>query len=378
MSKYLKAEWLFPIYFWGFIFLKIFYSLIDSTVLLISFVCVSLFLFISKYNFKIININSFFILIIALLLFFDTFLRIENTISINYFKEFLYFGFIPFLLFSKICDYNFFLYNFSKLSLLNLLIFGFDGIMGYPVFGDYMSFGFNLILPCLFSCLYLLLYSDKFKFIYVFFLIFSLYNALIYSNRGVLLSFFCFIIFILYHNKKSKTIYFFVLPFFSVIAFFLKDILLYIFEFADKNQINSYSLNQYREVLLGQSNQQDFFSGRFDIWNLAVNMLNERIFFGNGIGSFENLYGVYTHNFILDILIFHGVILSIILMFFLFKSSINLYKTNKFLFGFVFFLVFPKIFLSTYYLKEVFFWVLISFVYVNKNFKSRYFKIKNS
>ncbi|MGV0753033.1 O-antigen ligase family protein [Empedobacter brevis] len=372
--KLFKAEYIFPFYFWSFSFLRILYKFINSTLLLSVVTAFCLLATIVYYNKKLINKNTVFISLIAIGFFFDVNLRNTSEISQRYFFEFIYNGFVAFIIFSQIKDYRLLLKNFSILAIITFIFLGFDGINNYPLFGDYMTFGFNLVLPTAFSVTYLIKYSKNklYKSLLLLLFLWVFYNLFLYSNRSVLLSYLIFVI--LLNKEYLKKYLFFLIPVCLIIL--NPDILIEginLIQGAFKTiGVETYSLRKYEILLNSQNVNDDFFSGRFNIWNDAFHLIYENIFIGGGIGSFEEVHKIYSHNFLLDLLLFHGFLIGILILYITLKSMKNLYHLDYILFLFVVILIFPKLFLSSYYTKEMFFWCLLTFFYVKKNPKIRF------
>ena len=90
-----------------------------------------------------------------------------------------------------------------------------------------------------------------------------------------------------------------------------------------------------------------------------------------GIGGFDKTYGNYAHNFILDILITHGILLSIIILVIIFifiRNTINIKNKDLFIFAMSILLLWslPMLFSFTYWTVSSFWIFLIINMYINK------------
>ena len=90
-----------------------------------------------------------------------------------------------------------------------------------------------------------------------------------------------------------------------------------------------------------------------------------------GIGGFEEIYGNYAHNFVLDILITHGILLSIIILVIILifiRNTINFKNKELFIFAMSILLLWslPMLFSFTYWTVSSFWIFLIINMYINK------------
>ena len=368
MNKNLP-EILFPIYFWGFIYLKPF--IVDnplSTLILTIFVSLISAIFVLDrilHKKEIITKWFVFITVVLLLFYIDTNLRQDNPIGQRYFYEFIFSAYIPSIIFSQIKTPRLFLKYFSLLGVLAILLFGLDGVNDYPLYGDYMTFGFNLVMPSFFASALALIYFKKN--IAILPLLFCFYNLILYSNRGALLSSFIYLFVLVILTKENRkkvigatSIYLFII---ILLIVNMESLLGKLLIYAETYGINSYGLNQFATYFNGGDNNQ-LFSGRLQIWDNAINLIKSNFILGTGIGSFETIYGVYSHNLILDFFIFHGFIGFVIYCYLLYKSIITLQQKNSQIRIFILtilLLMVPKLLLSSYFVSDMAFWCFISF-----------------
>jgi len=280
------------------------------------------------------------------------------------------------LFLSKIKNIEKLIYYYVFFSLLAFILLGGDPIHGFRIFSDYMDYGFNLGLP-VFIGLFLGYKYFKFKWM-IFFLILNFLSILIYSNKSSLLTVivFVFIYYLFIDPISKKRIVKLIIPISIILLLIyinIKSIALFIYDvFVVKLNVNSYSLITIKNYFLTKSDRV-LFSGRIEIWNKAKVMISENLLFGHGIGSFQDRYGFYSHNIILDLLLFFGIVGFVTFLILIFYSLYKILKYNglvRLLGGFLFSLWFPKLFFSTYFIADVGFWCFLSFPFICKYFEN--------
>lgn len=373
-------ELIFVLYFWGFVLLRPILQYFQSySTLILSLYTFTLLIFfvsyiIAKKNIKL-GESVFFILTFFIIFFFDSIIR-YNAYSFKYLYKFIYCGILPVLFLSKIKNIEKLIYYYVFFSLLAFILLGGDPIHGFRIFSDYMDYGFNLGLP-VFIGLFLGYKYFKFKWM-IFFLILNFLSILIYSNKSSLLTVivFVFIYYLFIDPISKKRIVKLIIPISIILLLIyinIKSIALFIYDvFVVKLNVNSYSLITIKNYFLTKSDRV-LFSGRIEIWNKAKVMISENLLFGHGIGSFQDRYGFYSHNIILDLLLFFGIVGFVTFLILIFYSLYKILKYNglvRLLGGFLFSLWFPKLFFSTYFIADVGFWCFLSFPFICKYFEN--------
>lgn len=106
-------------------------------------------------------------------------------------------------------------------------------------------------------------------------------------------------------------------------------------------------------------------NGRDVIYSNAIIGIYDHPVFGNGIGSFERIYGTYPHNFILQTWYEAGFLYMLIMTLPIFYSILRIIfsehidKKIKYSFIFIFSIGIVRLFLSFEYWKEMFYWIYL-------------------
>jgi hypothetical protein len=315
---------------------------------------------------SILFIFLFFVLFIT-----DAIIR-NNTYSFQYVYKFIYCGILPVIFLSKVRNIEKLVYYYVWFSLILFILFGSDPINGFGIFSDYMDYGFNLGLP-VFIGLFIGYKYFKIRWMLIFVLL-DFLCILIFSNKSSLLTVlvFIFIYYMLIDPISRRNIFKWIVPSSVVLLlvyFNIKSIIQFIYNIVVvKLHINSYSLTTITNYF-HTKNDRVLYSGRSEIWEKAHWMIKENPIYGHGIGSFQDRYGFYSHNIILDLLLFFGIIGLFVFVIIIFYSLYKVLKSNELirLLGFFLFsLWFPKLLFSTYLFEDMGFWCFISFPFICK------------
>ena len=380
-NKKFHGEYLLAIYIWGFVllrpFIKMFPNFSFGILAIFASVIIGISLLLLLFGISSVNYRTYTLLLIVLVFILLDLLIRPNNLTIQYMYDFLIYGATPIHLLTYVKNYKKFLSMFSYLSILSLILFINDPLRGYPVFDDYMLYGFSLMLPAYIGIYLSRVFLGKRHFII--FEIISIAYILIYSNRSVLLS----VIFLwiltnsLYYAKKRSTLKNSIIftAFMLLIVFFSKG-LQFIVYITSLLNINSYSLHQYN-LYLQTGNVEELFSGRIFIWDNALILIKNSNLFGYGIGYFEYYLGYYTHNVFLDFLLNYGLIVASIIMLILLYMLLRMYRLKSYHLGItILFLAmwFPKLFLSSHYMQDIYFWLFAGIslrkLYIEEKFDS--------
>lgn len=353
----------------GIIYLAPQFSFILLFLVVLGMVVVSLFFNKLKFkNFKPFMLMSFSILFIFLL---EAIFKFNNYIY-EYTYYFILFGIIPVYFYSQTIDIEVILKTYVKLSLIVFFMYFWDPFVGYKIFNDYMSFGFNFALP-IFCGLYLGRKYFNYKNLIIFEL-FIFFELLVFSNKGAALA---GILFVLLYNvfitKWSIKHIFFVLIILIIcliVLFNILNILDKIIILLDSIGMRSYSIETLRRVIL----TQDYVIGlanRDIIWNNALYYFKQHPLVGLGTGGFQALTGTYSHNFLIDILVQYGIVGLFLFVVAVLKSFVAIfYKTSiKYkTFGILMFcLWFISLSTSMIFYKSLYFWIFIFFGFTKKH-----------
>ena len=369
MKKNLN-EFLFSLYLSMFMFSKIFISwfpaysfyflLFPCLIILLTSLIVNLK---EKNNgFKISLAFGIITITITLLMLLSMCFNPNNYIG-TYFYEFIIYGVVTLYLFSKIKNIKAVINYMAILSVLNFFIYLNDPFNNYTIFGDYMGFGLNCMLPIFcFVCTARKIFHKKIYFIVE---IASLVMLLLFCNRGAFLTAcvleFLFI-FINDSEKKNQRImikYFILLILLILIVANLDRILLFIVDFLEKINFNSYSIKAFYQMLF---ENRTGLSGREFIWENSLSFFSESLLFGHGIGAFESKYGYYAHNLIFEILNSFGLIGIVVIFALTIKYICKIIKCHgdiKYIYILFFVIGIVPLMLSVYTYKWPYYWVFL-------------------
>ncbi len=334
-----------------------------------------------------INKKGIFMILFILVLFRFSFLNSTSISYVNiYFREFLGYGLVSFVLLSSPYSYKLIVRNVSRIGLLFLLSPSY--IVESLVEKSDITMGVSYaILPCILAAVIHFIYYRKDKKLidilaYIVNLVMSI-NLILQASRGAVLSV-VLLLFLVWFIKIRKengsgavSIAILFLSFITILAFIFAEELLGIFiELLGVFNIKFYFLEKtYRmiaeEGLIASLNGRDY------IYINSINMIREAPILGNGIGAYADKYGTYPHNFILQMMSELGIILSIPLFLPILKSLVTMCKkwTNEEDMNYRVFVLFlfmssiPRLMLSSYFWKNQIFWMLI-FISLSKRSKN--------
>ncbi len=373
MKKRNINEILFVLYIFLLIIIKFFFKLNPSyTFIMLLIPTISILLVSIIYNGKksfCLKPQIFIITFFIILIFIISILVNDNQYILNYLYEFFIYGFIPIYLFSKVKDINKVIQIGSKFSIIAFLIYFYDPLINYYYFSDYMSFGLVCMLPIFFfSSLSRKVLHKKG---YLLLEIMSLVELLIFCNRGSFLTAMMVeIVFFIVDNSKEKNKYLLIKIFLLIglsvlLVNNINNFLKILQDLLTKLNFDSYSIRAVSLMLSGDSTG---FSGREEIWKNAISYFYENPIIGHGIGAFEKIYEIYTHNFILETLTSTGImgliLITVSISKYIKKCIMN--ENKCFYFALLIVAIIPLLF-SIYIFKWLYFWILIYIAYDNNN-----------
>ena len=230
-----------------------------------------------------------------------------NTLYLTYFIRYVFFTLI-FLLSVK--DYSYLVETFYRFSFVAFVILGWQPMISSNVFTSWMDYGFAIALPCTIG-LYCLAKSNG-KIIYWAAMVTSFFLAIAFANRSTWL---CILFFIALYKvtieNKTLTLKKFVFIYLALAAIVLtvynfEAILDWLIMLNEHFDYNSHSLLKIKQLLNGTT-LDVFTSGRQGLSNMAIDQIGDSFPFGAGVGTFEVSNGVYSHNIILDLLLYWGI-----------------------------------------------------------------------
>lgn len=322
----ISNEFLFVYYILSSIILKPINNRVGKAsklILLINLIIIiSIYLYNNKLKLRKENLKAIFFIIIVFIVNLIYMLLRENSYMIKYFYNFCIYAVIPLILFSNSKDCKKFIYYYCNFSILIFFIYFLDPFYDYNLSETYMNFGFNGMLPCFIGLHTKRKIEKNKKFIIL--EIIALVELLIFANKGAFLASIIYIFLIYILSKKYKKINIKNTIIYTVVLFLifnLRSILKIISEVLKSYEINSYSINTLLAALNGNNIS---LNSRNELWENAKNIISENLILGNGMGSYEAVYGIYTHNIFLDILIYYGITGSIIILIFVLNSIVKI------------------------------------------------------
>ncbi len=364
-NEYLN-ELIFTYFLFSFVLLKPlnnYFNKYSTIILLINVIAIMFLNFkknkpnMKKFKFKVLIL----ILSILLINLIDSLFR-YNEYSLKYIYDFFIYSIIPVYLFSYVDNYKKVLKYYSNFCIITFFIYFLDPILGYPISSNYMNFGLIAMLPTFIG---LHMYRNLFninKFLCI--ELISFIELVIFANKGAIISAILFIAIVKIINfkyiryKLIKIIsYIFIV---LLILLNLEKILIMLQSLAIKYGFSSYSLNTLLAYLEIGNNIS--LNSRVELWENAYKMFCEKPILGNGVGSYQSNFGIYTHNIFLDVLVFYGFIGFFILFYFIFKSLKKINTSDIYFkyFGYITFtLWFPTLLLSSNFYVNYYFWIFI-------------------
>ncbi len=322
-----------------------------------------------------VNVYQFAIVFVITFFFIITFFGDKSSYTSAYLKSFILYGFTAFILSNK--EYN------IKLIARYIMYIGIFPICMIILTKDYnnmeredyygylmgLSYGF---LPILISAIYCFLNDKKVlaKILSIFILISLLSFYVTKASRGALMAVLAFILLYLFFHKKVTRLrigLFIVITVVVLVGLLNTAILAKLLQyFVDIFKINSFAINKTIELML----KNDVSNGRMAIWGRAIKDIH--LFYGNGIGVFEQYNDGYVHNFVLQIAYEFGLLSLIIIIsmlgFIIYKNRAYFY-INRDLFIFLLCISMVElVFSSSFWLSNKF-WFLLFFITSNNNKK---------
>lgn len=262
--------------------------------------------------------------IILALLFIDLLFRYNDNV-LSYFYDFSLYALLPFIFIVYVKNYGAVLWYYSLFAIINGIIYIPDALFNnYKLSGSYMQFGLNNILPAISGCILLFFYFKR-K-IGLFLLQIFVLLTFIYANKGAVLTGLFLILFGYLYIYRNGKVRFSQLTIVGILYFLIYNnvnfIIKYLISVASSLGVSdSYALRTLNAMLVGYADT--VMKTRYDLYDEAWHLINQKPFLGWGVGWFENFSDApYPHNFFLEILIDYGwvgaVVFSILLLYSIF------------------------------------------------------------
>lgn len=287
-----------------------------------------------------------------------------NTLYLSYYVRYVFFSLLILL---SVKDYKYLSELYCKYALVTFLLLGWQPIVSSNVFANWMDYGFTIALPCTIG-LYVLA-KNKRSLIFWALSIASFLMAIAFANRSTWLCivlFICIYEFIIEKGTIKRFVFIAVtLIIVIIIACNIEDILSWFI--AINRTTNNFNLHSFRKIqsLLSGSSMDIFTSGRQEITSSAVKVILDSFPFGSGVGYFETINGIYSHNIALDLLLywgFFGILAGVLIIIIIFRT-IMMEKdlTIKITKVILLCMWFPKLLFSSSFTYDLAFWASIVF-----------------
>jgi len=370
-------ELLFALYFWMFALIRPIINIFSnySEPIIISIIgLILMYSFLSNWNSNIrykIGVFSLFSISISIMLI--DFIFRGNIHVFEGIKGIILYGVIPIYLLINCSNYKILIKYLTNLSILIFFI-SLLNIFIYEIVQDYMDFGYNFLLPM--NLIFIASYRNSKNILKLLLLLSSLFLVIIYANKGAVLTSIAFLLFINFSDlfkikKLNKYIYFFLFFLMLVIlAIYSNSIIEILIKFAESRNIYSYTLLTIKHFI-DNNNFITLLSGRNIIWELVLNLIENRPLLGYGYGYLQTNYGFYAHNLLLDLMLSYGLFITTIVLYLLIRSIFRIAKIqdeNKRLFMLValFLWIIPLQF-SSEFIFNMGFWITLLFPYALLN-----------
>lgn len=366
----ISEELIFVLWFWEFALLRYFVmeNKDKSTLILFSGALILLILSL----FKGVKVSNFFVFIMIFYMYgFFKYIFTNEIAYVRVLEDFLYKfiinGILPVYFLTQIKNSKKVLKLLIFFSVIVFFIFFKDPFNGYILTGDYMGFGFLVALP-----VYFCLNIGRKYYNYNYLLPIEIITIILifgFSNRSAILSFlvFNFLNFVFIEKKgyKKKIIEITIVIIISIIVIFLfKYIINFIFIKMEQQNLHIRVVETIHNYFYEKHALNTLSSGRIFIWDNAIKIVNKNIFFGSGLKFFESIYGYYSHNIVLDLLMQFGVFIFLGFTYLCIKSFFNIIHYNYYekILGIMFFsLWFPKLLFSSSMYHDSGLWMFLAF-----------------
>lgn len=363
------SSYLFPLLFWNIIYTRPLIVMFPerSTLILFLFSLGFLALYLTGIvtGKIVLTVNRGYLSVYAAVIMFSvSFLFGFNDWLPVYMYQFFSRVFLLVLIFLSVRDFKLLLKNYCYLSILALALYGFVPFLKPDVFSNYMDYGFTVATPGFFG-IYIARKYFQIKIAAIFEVI-AWISIIVFSNRSSILSVLTFILFysIYIENKDLR----FMLKWTAgagILGALLTNavsILSLVRGSLTAANYNSYSVNRLYEWIVN-GDTYNLSSGRDRIADVAFDVIRDNVMFGTGVGTFESMYNVYSHNIILDFLLYWGIfgvmVLGVMLVLGLWLMKTQEDSTRMVL-VLTFCMWFPKLLFSSSFLVEPGFWLYIS------------------
>lgn len=327
----------------------------------------------------------FVLLIIMLSFIYSYFIVSDMSLLTTTLVDFIYYGALSFLIgFSQV--------NIKRIIEL-IIIVSMCTILDYKLFIEVipqlgylpMNYSYAFLPSIISTILYVMYFKKDLNIILIlgcFFNILLLYVVIIDGTRGALLALLIFAIVMITNYFKNNKQHIRIITLISIMIVslvvlinfenILKETYLFLEDIGLEFNLFTKSYNK----LL----QDNLLNNRDILYTNSINGFFKSPIFGNGISEFEYIYGIYPHNFVLQIMNESGVIVLIVILLPIIKSFSKVYTEGKvdqnryLLWVLLMVISIPRITFSTNYLYQGSFWLLLAncILITSRNSKTRH------
>lgn len=361
-------------------------SFLPKGIIFLIFIPFFYLIFINKHNLSVKHNSNVIVFLIVMVLFcvWSIFLSGFKSVTIKYVTEFLCLG-IPFLLVSK--------YHIDAILVFRtIVVLGTISIpsqlnrvnielVNYIDDGEIlMQISYNLLKASIASILLLAFDRSRiFKLISLLNIWFSFLFLFMVGSRGAALSFLLSIVlvFLYYRNRIINFFSLKMILLYSVSFLFLFNIvpvLEYIMFFMYSNDIKSIGLDRIIDSMV---NDVDLSTGRGLILEKALQGFFDSPLFGNGIGSFDNYSGKYTHNIVTQALYEGGLVFGapivVLVVYSVIVLNSKMDEESRWIYIYLISSCLIQLMLSSYFWCSSLLWFMFGILLRNMKYKIRLF-----
>lgn len=330
----------------------------------VQYILLLILFWINNWNFE--NKKVLMIIYISIVIFLIDNILFQQKNNITYFKQFFLYGFPVISCFLIKIDFKKLNTVFLKYAIACTILYILSIVTNVNLIKlNYMTWGFAFAFCISYIYIYFSLNNRKNFILNLCFIPLIILN-ISYGSKSSLIIIFLTISSCYYYNNNNSLIKKIVIliVLFIVMSFWKEIVYFIIFNLKEYFKLDTYSINSFL-LYLKEDFNSGFLGSRQDIYfnTLETIKLNP---FGIGIGGFEQLFGTYPHNFIIDVIVTFGVInggIMILLMILYTFRTLNL-GINKAESIFLIFVItnFSKLFFSKTFTNDINFWLYISVI----------------
>lgn len=361
-------------------------SFLPKGIIFLIFIPFFYLIFINKHNLSVKHNSNVIVFLIVMVMFcvWSIFLSGFKSVTIKYVTEFLCLG-IPFLLVSK--------YHIDAILVFRtIVVLGTISIpsqlnrvnielVNYIDDGEIlMQISYNLLKASIASILLLAFDRSRiFKLISLLNIWFSFLFLFMVGSRGAALSFLLSIVlvFLYYRNRIINFFSLKMILLYSVSFLFLFNIvpvLEYIMFFMYSNDIKSIGLHRIIDSMV---NDVELSTGRGLILEKALQGFFDSPLFGNGIGSFDNYSGKYTHNIVTQALYEGGLVFGapivVLVVYSVIVLNSKMDEESRWIYIYLISSCLIQLMLSSYFWCSSLLWFMFGILLRNMKYKIRLF-----